>query len=279
MKQTSKNFFNLKNKIIVITGGSGFLGSEFSSTLSDVGAIPIILDKNNASLELLKKKFIKKKQRGFFFLVDLNNETKVNVVINSIIKKYRKIDCLINAAGFTGEDMLKTDSNFFEKFENYDFKLWQKSLNGNLSSTFILTKSVAKHMLKRKKGSIINIASDVGIISPDHRIYEADKKINYKGVNFNTPLSYSVAKSGIISMTRYLATYWAKKGIRVNCVSPAGVYKKHNKKFVKQLSERIPLGRMAKPEELNGAIIYLCSNASSYVTGHNLVVDGGRTIW
>ena len=279
MKQTSKNFFNLKNKIIVITGGSGFLGSEFSSTLSDVGAIPIILDKNNASLELLKKKFIKKKQRGLFFLVDLNNETKVNVVINSIIKKYRKIDCLINAAGLTGEDMLKTDSNFFEKFENYDFKLWQKSLNGNLSSTFILTKSVAKHMLKRKKGSIINIASDVGIISPDHRIYEADKKINYKGVNFNTPLSYSVAKSGIISMTRYLATYWAKKGIRVNCVSPAGVYKKHNKKFVKQLSERIPLGRMAKPEELNGAIIYLCSNASSYVTGHNLVVDGGRTIW
>ena len=279
MKQTSKNFFNLKNKIIVITGGSGFLGSEFSSTLSDVGAIPIILDKNNASLELLKKKFIKKKQRGFFFLVDLNNETKVNVVINSIIKKYKKIDCLINAAGLTGEDMLKTDSNFFEKFENYDFKLWQKSLNGNLSSTFILTKSVAKYMLKRKKGSIINIASDVGIISPDHRIYEANKKINYKGVNFNTPLSYSVAKSGIISMTRYLATYWAKKGIRVNCVSPAGVYKKHNKKFVKQLSERIPLGRMAKPEELNGAIIYLCSNASSYVTGHNLVVDGGRTIW
>ena len=279
MKQTTKNFFNLKNKIIVITGGSGFLGSEFSSTLSDVGAIPIILDKNNASLELLKKKFIKKKQRGLFFLVDLNNETKVNVVINSIIKKYRKIDCLINAAGFTGEDMLKTDSNFFEKFENYDFRLWQKSLNGNLSSTFILTKSVAKHMLKRKKGSIINIASDYGIISPDHRIYEPNKKINYKGVNFNTPISYSVAKSGIISMTKYLATYWAKKGIRVNCVSPAGVYKKHNKKFVKQLSERIPLGRMAKPEELNGAIIYLCSNASSYVTGHNLVVDGGRTIW
>ena len=279
MKKNTKDLFDLKDKIIVITGGSGFLGSEFSSTLSDVGAIPIILDKNTASLELLKKKFIKKKQRGLFFLVDLNNETKVNVVINSIIKKYRKIDCLINAAGLTGEDMLKTDSNFFEKFENYDFKLWQKSLNGNLSSTFILTKSVAKHMLKRKKGSIINIASDVGIISPDHRIYEANKKINYKGVNFNTPLSYSVAKSGIISMTRYLATYWAKKGIRVNCVSPAGVYKKHNKKFVKQLSERIPLGRMAKSDELNGAIIYLCSNASSYVTGHNLVVDGGRTIW
>ena len=279
MKKNTKDLFNLKNKIIVITGGSGILGSEFSSALSNVGAIPIVLDKDKASLKLLKKMFIKKNQKGFFFLLDLNDENKVKAAINLIIKKHRKIDCLINAAGFTGKEMLKTNSNFFERFEKYDFKLWHKSLNENLSSAFIVTKSIATHMLKRKKGSIINIASDAGIISPDHRIYEANKKFNYKGVNFNTPISYSVAKSGIISMTRYLATYWAKKGIRVNCISPAGIYKKHNKKFVEQLSQRIPLGRMAKPYELNGAIIYLCSEASSYVTGHNLVVDGGRTIW
>jgi len=279
MKQDSKNPFNIKNKIIIITGGSGFLGSEFSLALSNVGAIPVILDINKTSLELLKDKINKKRKKAFFSLVDLNNEKKVNKAIDLVIKKYRKIDCLINAAGFTGPTMLETNKNYFEKFENYDFQLWQKALNGNLSSTFIVTKAVAKHMLRRKKGSIVNIASDVGIISPDHRIYEPNKKNNYKGVKFNTPISYSTAKSGIISMTRYLATYWAKKGIRVNSISPAGVYKKHNKKFVKQLSERIPLGRMAKPEELNGAIIYLCSNASSFVTGHNLVVDGGRTIW
>ena len=174
---------------------------------------------------------------------------------------------------------LKSLFENWKKFEKYDFDLWQKSINGHLSSIFVATKSVAKYMLKRKQGSIINIASDVGIISPDHRIYEPNKKYRYKGVNFNTPISYSVAKAGIISLTRYLATYWAQKGIRVNCISPAGVYKKHNKKFVEQLSLRIPLGRMAKSGELNGAIIYLCSNASSYVTGHNLVVDGGRTIW
>ena len=279
MKKKMKDLFNLKDKIAVITGGSGFLGSEFALTLSNIGAMPIVLDKNKNSLQLLEKKFKKKKLRGLFFLVDLNNENKVNVAIDLIIKKYRKIDCLINAAGFTDQNMLKTNVNFFEKFEKYNFQLWQRSLNGNLSSVFLVTKSVAKYMIKRKKGSIVNIASDVGIISPDHRIYEPNKKFNYKGVNFNTPISYSVAKSGIISMTRYLATYWAKKGIRVNCVSPAGVYKKHNKKFVEQLSQRIPLGRMAKSDELNGAIIYLCSNASSYVTGHNLVVDGGRTIW
>ena len=279
MKKKMKDLFNLKDKITVITGGSGFLGSEFALTLSNIGAIPIVLDKNKNSLQLLEKKFKKKKLKGFFLLVDLNDENKVNVAIDLIIKKYRKIDCLINAAGFTGQNMLKTNVNFFEKFEKYNFQLWQRSLNGNLSSVFLVTKSVAKYMIKRKKGSIVNIASDVGIISPDHRIYEPNKKFNYKGVNFNTPISYSVAKSGIISMTRYLATYWAKKGIRVNCISPAGVYKKHNKKFVEQLSQRIPIGRMAKSYELNGAIIYLCSNASSFVTGHNLVVDGGRTIW
>jgi len=279
MNKNIKNLFNLNNKNIVIAGGAGFLGSQFSSALSNMGATPIILDINNTSLNLLKKRFRKKRQKGIFFLVDLNNENKVSVTVNIIIKKHRKIDCLINAAGLTGEDMLKSNSNFFETFEKYDFKLWQKSLDANLSSIFVVTKSVAKHMLKRRKGSIINIASDVGVISPDHRIYEPNKKFNYKGVNFNTPISYAVAKSGIISMTRYLATLWAKKGIRVNCISPAGVYKKHDKKFVEQLSHRIPLGRMARPEELNGAIVYLCSNASSFVTGHNLIVDGGRTIW
>ncbi len=279
MKKQTNNLFDLKNQIIIITGGAGLLGSEFSFALSNMGAIPIILDNNQKSIEILKKKFIKKRKKAFFFKLDLNDESQVNEAINIVIKKHKKIDCLINSTGLTGQNMLKANSNYFERFEKYDFDLWQQSLNENLSNTFIVIRSVANQMLKRKKGSIINIASDAGVISPDHRIYEPNKKFNYKGVNFNTPVSYSVAKSGIISMTRYLATYWAKKGIRVNCISPAGVYKKHDKKFVQQLSERIPLGRMAKPHELNGAIVYLCSQASSFVTGHNLVIDGGRTIW
>ena len=279
MKTNLEKFFDLKKKIIVITGGAGYLGSHFSSVLSDIGALPFILDNNEKALTHLKRLFVKKKRKGYFFLTDLDNEVEVNEVVNSIIQKHKKIDCLINSAGFTGAAMKKNNSNYFEKFEKYDFNLWQNSLNGNLSSTFIVTKLVGKHMLKRKKGSIINIASDYGVIAPDHRIYEANKKFNYKGVSFNTPVSYSVAKSGIISMTKYLAAYWAKKGIRVNCISPAGIKKRHDKKFVEQLSQRIPLGRMANPTEFNGAIIYLCSNASSFVTGHNLVIDGGKTIW
>ena len=279
MKKLLKNIFNLKKKIIIISGGAGFLGSEFSFALSSVGAIPIIIDQNEKALASLKKKFKKRKIRGDFHQVDLCNEKKVNKIIELIIKKHKHIDCLVNAAAFTGQELQNKKSNFFEKFENYNFNVWQKSLSGNLSSNFIIIKSVSKYMLKKKSGSIVNIASDVGVISPDHRIYEENKKINYKGVDFNTPLSYSVSKSGIISMTRYLATYWAKFGIRVNCISPAGVYKKQDKKFVEQLSDRIPLGRMARKHEFNGALIYLCSSASSFVTGHNLIIDGGRTIW
>ena len=142
MKEKTSKLFNLKNKIIIVTGGAGFLGSQFSSMLSDIGAIPIILDINEESINVLKKKFIKKKQKGIFYLVDLDDEREVNSVVNLVIKKHRKIDCLINAAGFTGQNMLKTNSDYFEKFEKYDFELWKKSLNGNLSSIFNVTKSV-----------------------------------------------------------------------------------------------------------------------------------------
>ena len=271
--------YNIKKNIIIISGGAGYLGGQFSKTISSIGGIPMILDNNEKALKSLKKYFNKKKLKGYFFLIDLNNEIEVKNVISYIYKKFKKIDSLINAAGYTGQAMLKNNEDFFKNFEDYKFDLWKDSLDGNLSSTFLLIKTVSKLMKKKNYGTIINIASDVGIISPDHRIYEPDQKNKYKGTKFNTPLSYSVAKSGIISMTRYLATYFAKSGIRVNCISPAGVNNKHDKKFVKKLSSRIPLGRMAKLHELDGAVIFLCSDASSFVTGHNLVADGGRTIW
>jgi len=134
-------------------------------------------------------------------------------------------------------------------------------------------------MVNQQNGSIINIASDVGVISPDHRIYKADPKTNYKGMNFNSPLSYSVSKAGVIHMTKYLATYWAEQGIRVNSISPAGVNNDHSEDFKNRLTNLIPMGRMAFPEELKGPIVFLSSNASSFITGSNLIVDGGRTIW
>ena len=256
----NKKLFNIKNFVTIVTGSSRSIGLKIAAGFYEYGAKVIRID-----LNLKKHKLYKFDD----YIIDLTKQKLVDRCVNEIKHKYGRIDVLINNAGVT------TNSTNF-----YDEKILKKTLSVNLIAAYNLSNKVCKIMSKRKKGSIINIASDMGIISPDHRIYEPNKKINYKGVNFNTPISYSVAKSGIISMTKYLATYWAKKGIRVNCVSPTGVKKqKQDKQFVKQLSERIPLGRMAKSDELNGAIIYLCSNASSYVTGHNLVVDGGRTIW
>ena len=160
--------------------------------------------------------------------------------------------------------------------KNYTLDQWEKDIAVGLTGAFLCSQVVGSYMAKQNNGVILNIASDLSIISPDQRLYKKEGlKDNEQPVK---PVTYSVVKHGIIGLTKYLATYWAKKGIRVNCISPAGVYKKHNKKFVEQLSQRIPIGRMAKSYELNGAIIYLCSNASSFVTGHNLVVDGGRTI-
>ena len=185
----------------------------------------------------------------------------------------------MNAAAFAMKNLQDGSRNYFENFEEYSQENWEKSITVNLTGTFLVTQVVGKMMKEKRSGSIINIASDVAIISPDHRIYKTDDSIGYEGVDFNTPAAYSVSKAGILSLTRYLATYWANDGIRVNSISPAGVFRNQNPEFVKVLSTRIPLGRMAKPDELKGPVVFLCSDASSYITGANLVVDGGRTIW
>ena len=270
--------FKLDNKTIILSGGNGFLGFHFTKHLLLNNCKIIIIDKNNLNKKLqnLKKKYDKKL---FFYKIDISNFVILNKEINKIKKRFKKIDILINAASLKLSFHHKNKLNFFERFEKYNFELWQQAFDVNLTGTMLLTQIVSKNMLKFKQGNIINIASDVGIISPDHRIYEKNLKRKYKGVNFNTPASYSISKSGIISLTKFLATYWAKKGIRVNAISPAGVYNNQDKKFVNELSTRIPLGRMAKPEEICGPLIFLCSDASSFITGSNLVVDGGRTIW
>ena len=142
-----------------------------------------------------------------------------------------------------------------------------------------MLQAVGKVMKSQQKGVVINIASDVAVISPNHNIYKADERFDYEGVDFNTPIAYSASKAGMLAMTRYLSTYWADDGIRVNSFSPAGVYRDQDPKFVERLSALIPLGRMAFAEEYKGPIVFLASDASSFMTGANLIVDGGRTIW
>jgi len=271
--------FRLDKKVVLVTGGAGFLGNFFVDALLDMGATAIILDKSAEAITKTLQRFSKKQEQVSCHQLDIIDNDRIKQIVKEIVSAHGRIDILVNAAAFAMKDLNESVGDFFAKFEDYDQSLWQIALDVNLTGTFLITQAVGKVMKRQQKGVIVNVASDVAIISPDHRIYEPDEKNNYSGVPFNTPMSYSVAKAGILSFTRYLATYWAKDGIRVNSISPAGVYRNQDPNFVEQLSFRIPLGRMAKPEELKGPLVFLCSEASSFITGTNLIVDGGRTIW
>ena len=277
--KTVRQQLSLNGKNVIITGGAGFLGSHFAMGVSEMGGVPILVDLNQENTEKATQLLIDKGHSAFGYSLDICNQKQVEKTFSTIFSNHSHIDCLINGAAFAMKNMQDGGDDFFAPFEDYLLSNWQMSINVNLTGTFLITQIVGIHMKKAQKGSIINIASDVAIISPDHRIYEADVRMNYDGVDFNTPAAYSVSKAGILAFTRYLATYWARDGIRVNSISPAGVFRNQDSKFVEVLSSRIPLGRMANPEELKGPIVFLCSEASSYITGSNLVVDGGRTIW
>ena len=272
-----KKLFDLSNKNILITGGAGFLGVHFAEAVAEMGGMPILLDSNQPSIEEASARLSRQGCGVDGFKLDLTDVKQVHQVVEEILNKYRTADVLINGAAFTMKNA--QEEEYFAPFEEYEQSLWQISLNVNLTGTFLITQAIGKAMKRQRKGVIINIASDVAIISPDHRIYEPDDRFNYPGVPFNTPIGYSVTKAGILAFTRYLATYWAKYGIRVNSISPAGTYKDHDPKFVEQLAARIPLGRMAFPHEYKAPIVFLASEASSFMTGANLIIDGGRTIW
>ncbi len=272
-----KNNFNLSKKVIIVTGGAGLIGSNILKGIIDLEGIPIVFDNDQNKLKAIKKDEKLKNLKSFN--IDLLNEEEIKDSVNNIVNDVGRIDCLINGAAFAMGQLKNSKNNYFEDYENYPRELWSKAINGNLDCIFLMCKIVGSVMRKQGFGRIVNIASDVGVISPDHRIYKPNPKYDYKGVDFNTPASYSVSKSGVIGLTRYLATYWASSGLNVNSVSPAGVFNNHDKKFVEQLAERIPMGRMANVEEVVSPILFLCSEASSFINGANIMIDGGRSIW
>jgi NAD(P)-dependent dehydrogenase (short-subunit alcohol dehydrogenase family) len=199
-------------------------------------------------------------------------------MVATTVSKFGRVDILINNAALTVKGGGELAAEYFAPFEDYPLALWEQALKVNLTGVFLCCQAVGKRMVAQKSGVILNIASDVGTISPDHRIYEGVVHAQ-TGKPFNTPAAYAATKAGVINLTRYLATYWAPHGIRVNALSPGGVYAGHDPQFVRNISERIPLGRMARANEYQGAVLFLVSTASSYMTGANLIVDGGRTAW
>ncbi len=259
--------YNLNKQIILITGASGFLGLQYSKFLCEQGAMVYGIDlKENKKIIGLKKKY-----KNFKFnKCDITNEKHLTALTNKLFKKDVPTVLINNAAlDFSPDDK----DDFIKPFEKYSNEAWNKAMDVNVNGVYLCCKIIGSKMANKKRGSIVNVSSIYGIVSPDPKIYENKNKKK----KFIKPITYSVSKSAIINLTKYLAVYWAKKNVRVNNLILGGMQNKQNKIFIKNYSERVPIGRMAKINEFNGPILFLSSDLSSYMTGANLVVDGGWT--
>jgi len=275
MQKDILNKLQLTNRVAVITGGVGLLGVNHAEAIAEMGGIPILLDINNEKGELIAEK-ISKKYKIFcsYFNCDITNEEKIKKIKDKIIKSYGKIDILINNAAI--DPKVKND-NFQEdcRLDKFSLEQWNLELSVGLTGAYLCSKVFGGEMAKIGIGVIVNVSSDLGLISPDQSLYKKDGL--HEDQQPVKPITYSVIKHGIIGMTKYLATYWADKGVRVNTISPGGVYTNQSDEFVSKISDLIPLGRMANEDEYKAAIVFLVSDASSYMTGSNLIIDGGRT--
>lgn len=260
-----QNGLDLTGKVAIVTGGAGLLGPTFAEALSECGAKVILADINKAKGVRIARDLSQKTGGDVFYHpADVTDKRSVQSLISAVIKKFRKIHILVNGAVGSGK-------NFYAPVEKYSLDDWNHVMAVNVGGAFISSQAVGEVMKKQKEGSIINIASIYGLVGADQRIYGRS--------GINSPAVYAASKGAIINLTRYLSVYWASYGIRVNCISPGGVYNRQDKKFVKKYSSRTPMGRMLDKDELKGAVAFLASSNSSYVTGHNLVVDGGWTAW
>ena len=272
----TQELFNLKGKTALITGAGGLLGPKHAEALIECGAYVVMTDHHEEraveKAAILNDKYGKKVAAANY--MDVTNKKWVE----DVFSRYENIDILINNAARDPKVKkgggLKPDSRFETMSEDY----WAEGINAAINGTFICSQVAANKMLQAKRpGVILNISSDLGVIAPDQRIYrKPGVEENMQNVK---PITYSAAKWAIIGMTKYLAVYFADKNIRVNCLSPTGVFNDHPEDFVKKLSSIIPMGRMAHIDEYKGAIAFLCSDASSYMTGENMVIDGGKTVW
>jgi NAD(P)-dependent dehydrogenase (short-subunit alcohol dehydrogenase family) len=265
------DLFSLKGKTAIVTGACGLLGKHHCYALAEAGAKVIAADIDQTASQNLAK-LLGDGHMGVG--LDVSSDLSVMEAKEAVMERYGKIDVLVNNAAIN--DMFENPTAALElsKFENYPLSLWKKSIDVNVTGVFLCSQIFGSVMAEAKSGSIINIASTYGITAPDQKLYQ-----NEKGEQtFYKSASYPTTKGAIISFTRFLAAYWGDKDVRVNALSPGGVENSQQEFFKNNYSERTPLGRMAKPNDYQGAIVFLASDASSYMTGANLVVDGGWTI-
>jgi len=276
-KLTIQEKFDLTGRVAVVTGGVGLLGAEFCRTLAEAGAAVAVVDLNASASQGTADILTKSGHHAVAITTDITRPDSVNAMVEKTISTFGRLDILVNSAALDP----KFDPNAVQKgiapgaFEDYPLDQWNAAMSVNLTGMFLVTQACVKQMLAQgKKGSIINICSTYGLNGPDQGIYIKDgERVAYK------PVYYTVTKAGVIGFTKYLAAYYAGTEIRVNALTPGGIFNDHEDYFVKNYSAKTILGRMANKDEMNGALLFLASEASSYMTGNNLIVDGGWTAW
>jgi NAD(P)-dependent dehydrogenase (short-subunit alcohol dehydrogenase family) len=262
------NLFDLSGRVAVVTGGAGLLASEHAIALAAYGATVVLADFNEEKCKAAVEKLKENDVVATAKFCDVTKKESWEQLLAEVKQEFGKVDILINNAGFTNQSK---SANFDASFENFPLEDWNAIMNVNLTGTFLGCQVVGKHMLENGKGSIINIASLYGVVSPNHKIYP--------GTGISQPVAYSVSKHGVVSLTKYLATLWAEKGVRVNSLTPGGIFNDHKGLFLERFQQLNPIGRMSDKTELRGGVVYLASDASSHVVGHNLIIDGGWTAW
>lgn len=266
--------FNLTGRTAIVTGGAGLLGIQFSRSLAEAGAEVFVADIDLSAADAVAQSLQAAGHAAHAVELDVRLPASSQNLVSKVLESTGRVDVLVNSAAMDPKFDPEHHVEGKNSFEDFPLDQWEQALSVNLTGMFLSCQAVAPTMLKQGKGSIINICSTYGLVGPDQRVYQKPgEEIQYK------PVYYSVTKAGVLGMTRYLATYFMDKAIRVNALSPGGVFNEHDDVFVKNYSSRTVLGRMARPDEMNGALLFLASDASSYMTGANLVVDGGWTAW
>ena len=268
-----RGLFDLTGKVAVVTGGCGILGRHFCSALAAYGARVVVTDLDADACRTLARRLSDRFGTDCLGLAcDIAHPEAVADLTDRILEGCGRVDVLMNNAAGKPSDM----GRYFAPVEDYDQDIWRQVMSVNVDGLFWVARAIGGTMARQGSGSIIQTASIYGVVAPDQRIYEGS---SYEGRAINTPAVYSMSKAAVIGLTRHLATYWGEQGVRVNTLTPGGVESGQNETFKKRYGARVPLGRMAQVRELIGAVVWLASDASSYVTGQNIVVDGGLSVW
>jgi NAD(P)-dependent dehydrogenase (short-subunit alcohol dehydrogenase family) len=271
--------FDLSGRVAVITGGAGLLGGRHAEAIAGMGGVPILVDLDGERAEARAGELTCTwKVQASSSQTDITRPDSVSALLSRVLDRYGRLDILINnAAHNPSMETARSGNAHWARLEQFPLESWNRDLAVGLTGAFLCSRILGTEMARQGHGVILNIVSDLGVIAPDQRIYrEPGVPPERQPVK---PVSYSVVKHGLLGLTRYLATYWADRGVRVNALSPGGVYAGQDEGFVTRLTNLIPLGRMAREDEYEAAVVFMVSDASSYMTGANVVMDGGRTAW